>query len=230
VPIGSDAPKPNPEEPSSAELDVLFSGVERRIAAQQGPLARFRRRPTSFRVAAIVLVGVSAVCMALWAMPRADWTSLLALAPAHAIILIVSSLLLVAGAALAGWPLSRRAPTAAHIALVGTSVGTLALVTGVWLGHGEAANELVPALRCAALGLVSGVPAAMVALAATRDAAGSTVGAVGVGAAVALSAQTVTCPVETHVHLLAGHALPLLLAGVAAVASYFRPWARPGQA
>lgn len=207
------------------DVGALRSRVESDLAAEQGFVAKLRAMRTPNRIGLILLLAVAVTVISVVATPRSD----LAQFPVGR--MAATLLLLAAVTSAAAWrllrPLHAPPPTVwASRALLAAGVLLPAVIAAIPMDHvgaapGEGAAFAVHCSKCLAFGGVMGFPVLFVAFLARRSRVD--------GAAVAALAGVVSgltgnlalqmhCPITDPMHLLGGHALLVVVLGVAVAA------------
>lgn len=212
------------------ELATLFAGVERVVAAEHGPAAWMRARPTGFRVALGLGAVVLLVLAVLAIVPRMDLGTYPPERLASALLALSIALVMLLFGTLR--PLHRPAPPrwttwVALAASIGVPIALALFERGVVPGTppqiAAAATSPLMALRCFAFGALVAVPVLLLWRALDRAPKGTAdrllLGAGGAGIAANLALQA-HCAIAHPLHLLAGHATVVLayLAGAAITA------------
>ena len=184
------------EAPFPADLG---SRVQAALAAERGPRAWLRSRPTPLRVA---LAGSVAIAAPLWLglrLLRPD----LAIYPAWRWIgvLVVLAGLLGAGLHLALRPLDR--PVRRGVVWAGAAALLAFSVAPAAHAHGKHGDPVVAAVVCLVLGVAAGLPA-LLAIRLVDRGHGSALAALAAGAGGYLALHLL-CPIPDPSHLLAGH-------------------------
>lgn len=200
-------------EISAGDLAALRAGLDARIAADRGLIARLRARPTPERVALVVTVTALTVAATTLATPRGDLGAL-PLPPTLALMGVLGSVAAVATARLLR-PLHRPPPRAASDRLLLALAALAPVAAALWSaqGHdGAAAGEGLTFLRrcagCAAFGGALAVPVLVLATVLRRARVDGPAVAALAGVVAGIAATLVLhvhCPITAAAHVLVGH-------------------------
>lgn len=208
----------------TAELSRMRKGLDASLAQERGLLASLRARPTSQRIALMMAVTLLVVVVSLMATPRSDLAS-------YPIARMVGVLAVLGGVtSAAAWrllrPLHLPRPSVASDRLL-LVLGVLApVIAALWPMHahlgahpGEGGTFIARCAGCMAFGASMGLPILLLAFALRRARVdGPAVAALagvsaGIGGNLALQ---VHCPITATSHLMGGHAMLVVILGVAA--------------